>query len=88
MAKTITRPSYLLLLVVGVVILEILATLVILAHLQISAEFSRNNRWQEAKESYQRSLELHEDNAEAWLGMGRVSLAMEDASAAERYYNR
>lgn len=46
------------------------------------------SRWDEAKESFEQSLAIHEENAEGWLGLGRVSMALEDDDAAERHYKR
>lgn len=46
------------------------------------------SRWEEAKESFERSLRLDGGNAEGWLGLGRVKMTMGDEDAAERHYAR
>lgn len=45
-------------------------------------------RWEEAKDAFERSLELDAGNAEGWLGLGRVCMATGSEDGAEQHYSR
>lgn len=45
-------------------------------------------RWAEAKDAFERSLELDDGNAEGWLGLGRVCMATGSEEDAEQHYAR
>lgn len=47
-----------------------------------------NVRWAEAKDAFERSLELDAGNAEGWLGLGRVCMATGSEEDAEQHYSR
>lgn len=45
-------------------------------------------RWEEAKDAFERTLELDAVNAEGWLGLGRVCMATGSEDDAEQHYSR